>query len=247
MINFEALDEYEKPTQKAIPIDTLITWEEMQRLATYKASTVKALTANRGINSNHFFIAQLKCDQCGQLFSVNLSKTAFLKTIADIAKNRQLLCPACAAETRKEQERQMKDEKAEALQRADAEFKENTENYIRIYLNPERSWAQGVPVARKYNTIANQFVDYNKIADTIQEMMYEDFLQTPYWKAVAAKARQGAGYKCQLCGATGVPLIVHHNSYKHHGWEHKYYKTDLIVLCEECHETFHECAEVTDE
>lgn len=33
-------------------------------------------------------------------------------------------------------------------------------------------------------------------------------------------------------------LNVHHNSYAHHGQEHKHLE-DLVVLCNNCHKKFH--------
>lgn len=35
-------------------------------------------------------------------------------------------------------------------------------------------------------------------------------------------------------------LNVHHRNYDCHGKEHKHYKADLICLCEDCHQKFHD-------
>jgi 5-methylcytosine-specific restriction endonuclease McrA len=50
-----------------------------------------------------------------------------------------------------------------------------------------------------------------------------------------------AGYACELCGATRVPLQVHHKTYEHHGMEHieRILRKDTVVLCETCHAKFH--------
>lgn len=65
---------------------------------------------------------------------------------------------------------------------------------------------------------------------------YASYLRTEHWRAVATQARLAAGHKCQLCGATGVELHVHHNTYDRLGDELPH---DLIVLCGECHDEFH--------
>ncbi len=73
-------------------------------------------------------------------------------------------------------------------------------------------------------------------------MPYRDYLQTPYWKAVAHQARRRAQFKCGLCGES-APLSVHHRTYENRGSEAEHL-TDLIALCSGCHETFHAEREV---
>ena len=71
------------------------------------------------------------------------------------------------------------------------------------------------------------------------QMNYKEFLQTPYWKAIAGKIRRKANYKCQICGKEKL-LNVHHRSYENHGLEHTYKgQRDLIAICQDCHEKFH--------
>ena len=72
----------------------------------------------------------------------------------------------------------------------------------------------------------------------LKEMKYEDFLQTDYWKMVSEQARINAHYKCQLCGCKDKKLNVHHNTYEHRGEEFKHME-DLVCLCEDCHNFYH--------
>lgn len=72
----------------------------------------------------------------------------------------------------------------------------------------------------------------------ISDLTYREFLTTNYWKLVRSLCLKKAENKCELC-FSGKKLNVHHKTYKHHYQEHKYYKTDLIVLCESCHSIFH--------
>jgi len=71
----------------------------------------------------------------------------------------------------------------------------------------------------------------------IKEMSYANFLKTPYWKIISAYKKQQSKFKCQLCNS-GKNLSVHHRSYDNHGDELNHLE-DLVVLCQNCHNTFH--------
>lgn len=71
----------------------------------------------------------------------------------------------------------------------------------------------------------------------LQAMPYRDYLQTPEWQARRLKAMKRAGFRCQLCNAYGKRLNTHHRTYERRGKE---YDSDLIVLCQDCHQIFHE-------
>ena len=67
---------------------------------------------------------------------------------------------------------------------------------------------------------------------------YEQYIQSPEWKARARQAKIDVGMRCQLCGRYGDhhTLHVHHNTYENLGHEEP---RDLIVLCGECHLNYH--------
>lgn len=67
--------------------------------------------------------------------------------------------------------------------------------------------------------------------------IYSKYLSTDYWKAVAAKVKQNAKFKCQLCN-NPQSLDVHHRSYEHRGDEMNHLE-DLICLCRRCHKLYH--------
>lgn len=71
----------------------------------------------------------------------------------------------------------------------------------------------------------------------LRTMPYREYLQTPEWQATRKDALRRAGYRCQVCGATGFKLNVHHNTYERRGEE---YARDLIVLCYPCHNAHHD-------
>lgn len=66
-------------------------------------------------------------------------------------------------------------------------------------------------------------------------MPYLQYLATEHWRDVRAQTlrRQKT---CAVCDSEG-PLECHHRSYRLLGAE---WSEDLLVLCSECHRTFHE-------
>lgn len=76
----------------------------------------------------------------------------------------------------------------------------------------------------------------------LRRMPYRDYLQTPEWKATREQALKRARYCCQTC-ASGGELHVHHRTYVRRGEE---YSSDLIVLCADCHQIFHENGRLAD-
>ena len=65
---------------------------------------------------------------------------------------------------------------------------------------------------------------------------YDEYLQSPEWKALSRLARQRAENRCQVCNSSGS-LHVHHREYpKEWGQEPM---SSLVVLCAACHGTFH--------
>lgn len=69
--------------------------------------------------------------------------------------------------------------------------------------------------------------------------IYEDYISSPLWREIRRAALESSPY-CFLCGRTkedGVPLVVHHKSYKHIAFEDEY--GDIEVLCAKCHSELH--------
>jgi hypothetical protein len=64
-----------------------------------------------------------------------------------------------------------------------------------------------------------------------QEMPYEQYLQTPQWRARRNRALSQARHRCHRCGANRR-LQVHHLTYERLGAE---LDSDLEVLCRGCH------------
>ena len=67
----------------------------------------------------------------------------------------------------------------------------------------------------------------------LKNISYEEYVETPEWSRRQRSALKQAGYRCQMCGSTGVHLEVHHTTDKHFGCEQE---VDLVILCEDCFE-----------
>ncbi len=65
---------------------------------------------------------------------------------------------------------------------------------------------------------------------------YGDYLTSADWAERRAEILRRADHRCELCGATGVPLDVHHLTYERRGDE-RY--ADLKAICRACHTQVH--------
>lgn len=91
-----------------------------------------------------------------------------------------------------------------------------------------------------YNRLqALKFIFTYEDCEKLQKLSYEDFLNTKYWDLVRRYKLKRSGFKCELCNSNGKTLNVHHKTYDNHGMEHDNLE-DLIVLCRNCHEKFHD-------
>lgn len=72
----------------------------------------------------------------------------------------------------------------------------------------------------------------------LHSMPYAEFLKTPYWAAVSEHVKDERPW-CALCTEPlAGPLQVHHRTYIHRGEEWRHLR-DLVVLCSDCHQHFH--------
>lgn len=78
----------------------------------------------------------------------------------------------------------------------------------------------------------------DEMAKNLLAMPYQEFLKTEYWSVIRAVAVSRAHGKCQLCFKRGL-LHTHHKTYEHRGREYAH-MDDLICLCRECHQKFHD-------
>ncbi len=70
----------------------------------------------------------------------------------------------------------------------------------------------------------------------LKYMPYQEYLKTPEWQETRKRQLRRSDYRCQVCNEGDKILDVHHRTYENKGCE---YYSDLIVLCRDCHSTFH--------
>ena len=66
--------------------------------------------------------------------------------------------------------------------------------------------------------------------------VYLDYIASDVWKELADESRENANNRCKLCNSP-ENLRVHHRTYERLGKE---LQDDLITLCSDCHEKFHD-------
>ena len=62
---------------------------------------------------------------------------------------------------------------------------------------------------------------------------YTEYMQSRKWIERKRKLFKRRGYTCEMCGASGSPLDVHHKNYDRLG--HELDDDLLIVCCGDCH------------
>lgn len=75
---------------------------------------------------------------------------------------------------------------------------------------------------------------------TLKRMPYSDYLSSEHWQETRQKALEADGGLCRVCRSPNR-LNVHHNTYERRGEEAL---GDLVVLCADCHELFHEAGKL---
>ena len=182
---------------------------------------------------DHTFLLEIHCSVCNEDKYLELSKTRLLKIIG---KSNIICCECQEKEKIRQKERKRQGNRDNEIKRLGT-IRQNTENYISDYLDPEHYWRKELSYYKRFELIKNANVDWEIIKGYIKDMNYYDFLRTPYWKAISEKVKNKAKYKCQICNSTDN-LCVHHRSYSSHGDE-VHNLEDLICICKDCHTKHH--------
>lgn len=240
--DFEGAEEYLKNRNKKYffensmnnpVIDDDFIFKLKELIKKYKKNDVKQLfypmldTCSQG---RYVYEQSCKNKDCKQTVVRTFSKTSFFEFIE---LENFIECKDCQEITK---------HKYKILEEKQQEERKNWElkqfyDFCKIYLNPEMEWNKGVKNYEKMQQISS-IRNISLLKQYIKNMPYEDFLKTPYWRAVSEKKRRQSNFKCQMCNDETF-LQVHHRSYENHGLEHLHLE-DLIVLCKKCHEKFHD-------
>lgn len=184
------------------------------------------------------FDIEYSCSSCGKTQNSQVSKTK-LFSLLESRSHYELECEECQNKRIQEFKEREHERKLEEKRRKE----EIKEIYFNEWLNDDYSiTTEGFS---NIYTLKNQVIsmlntlDKWEVKDYVNnQMTYKMYLSTPYWQLVSNLARRKAKYKCQLCGGNNC-LNVHHKSYVNKGFEIMNME-DLIVLCQECHQKFHE-------
>lgn len=195
-----------------------------------------------------YFMYQIKCSRCGRIENTTQTKTKFIEVLQTEFNNQNStnkqthgnVCSDCSNAIKNELLQKRKEEQEEQEKLLTEQRENATEKFINVYLNPDFLWNAEFNKSKWFKHLQYKYTyaHKSKVIEHIKNMQYYDFLKTPYWKAIAQQKRYYAKYKCELC-ASSENIAVHHKTYDNHGNEIENL-SDLIVLCSECHEKFHD-------
>ena len=72
----------------------------------------------------------------------------------------------------------------------------------------------------------------------MNKAQYDEYMDSPEWKRTTEIAKLIANNRCQVCNKDKPFISSHHRSYTHIGKAEEFF--DLVVLCNDCHELYHE-------
>lgn len=234
MIDFESFENYLKQiveNKGFVHPDHLITQEEVFKIRDLikKYKVTEVLKCVKG--SEKFFLVEMDCNKCEGIHKQQLSTTKLREYINNKI---HVVCSSCENDKKEQEKKNSQNFQINYHQK----ILENTEYYIKNYLNPDHSWKEEIKQRDRIDRIRYFHTDVEKVSEYIQSLEYQEFLKTPYWKAISAHIKYKARYRCQLCNHT-ENLATHHRNYGIHGKEHLHLE-ELVALCDSCHSKFHD-------
>ena len=241
MVNIEYLKSVIHPNQEdqRLQVGDTINDEIIDLLRECKKKDLSKCFAPAELGDRRKFTINTVCPYCDTVFSKEETKNYILNEILRVTydgcgtriyNDEYKICPECMVKILEREQLIKKQKEQLALQEKEQLTQYIIDKYILgddvIYFSHLSSLCQSA--------------DEERIASVIRSMRYKDFLQSPYWKAIARYAKNYVSSKCSLCGSQ-ERLSVHHRNYENHGYEHRkeVVMKDLIVLCDDCHKKFH--------
>lgn len=211
--------------------DTL-TFKETQELAKiikeYKSTDVRKCFGEY-IDDTKKLKYSLRCIKCNKISRLETGKDKLFENIKLFNKN-LYVCNNCINKEKEEREILWKNKQIEN--------EKYFISYFNMLIDPYSSWKNNVKIQEKIRDIENcmYYVDKQKRFELISILNYSDYLNTPYWKAIA-EYKKRKNKNCQLCGSN-INLNVHHTDYSILGNEFENLNK-LTVLCKNCHYKYH--------
>ena len=247
MIDFNAfkayLDERRNNIKYFIKQNELIGSDEIKKLIVlykdYDKYEIDKCFEKTNQGSSNFLI-ETECEYCKTMLKKEISKSKLIDYLKQ-GKNQfrhEHICDNCKIKMKINEEKN----RNEYWENRENEKNENTDNFIKIFFDINIKWNK--ENNEKLNTLFYSDIDRDRIECFVKKTFsnktqYKIFLQTPYWKHIAYKKRQEAGFKCELCGSDKDLNVHHQNDYKILGREIKNIKY-LKLLCNICHQKHHE-------
>lgn len=185
------------------------------------------------------YYVEAECGRCNCFFVCKMGKDETIRYISHLNEGKKVYCIECSAILADERKREQEQKNIELEEKKEKDIL----YFIDTFLKSGYDFAE--PNAYKnfryLRDTINSFdsAGRDRICKHIRAMKYNDFLDTPYWKAIARYVKYRSGYKCRLCGST-ENLNVHHRNYEFHGQELQKWDTELICICKRCHEKHHD-------
>jgi len=241
-INYKGLENYLKITsQKNIFInkDQIFTKNDIKKFRSLMEKYGKTVFYSTLGNGDGKFLVEIDCS-----FIFHVEEKGKPKKIIGFSRknfinylrldNKEFYCDVC-----QEIDDFCKEQQQEKIKQQNfGMIISNTTDYIENYLDPKNTWNKEVNGYERFSLISTGHVDWHDIAKEIKSMNYKDFLNTPFWKAVASHCKYKGKYKCHICNGS-KQLETHHKTYENHGYE-QFNLKDLVTLCNECHSKFHD-------
>lgn len=81
----------------------------------------------------------------------------------------------------------------------------------------------------------------------MEKKTYSERLRDPRWQRKRLEILNRSDFSCERCGATDRTLNVHHKRYRKGAMPWEYEATELVALCEICHQQHHSLANTLSE
>jgi hypothetical protein len=221
----EEIKSFFEKKKPIIPLNKILDLKTIELLKKYGKSNTSSIFESFDKEQREYEIC---CERCKKVFIVKTSKAQLVSHISHLNKEKYY-CENCKNILIKENNKTKEDDEREE--------KEYSLRYIDGLLDPNTTILKG-EFYNVFKDLKSFSYNYSNImCKKIKSLSYSDFLQTPYWKAIANQVRYRACRKCQLCGSDRE-INVHHKTYENHGLEINHIG-DLICLCSACHNKFH--------